>query len=333
MPEIRYNPITSDWVIIATERAKRPHEFIQTDREKLIVPSYRADCPFCFGNEDHTPDETYRLCNEQGWRVRVVGNKYPALSTEGERQWIRRGFFRTVTGVGHHDVVIEHPNHDATIACMNAEDVLNILRVYRTHYQTLRQDSRVKAIVIFKNHGMEAGTSLEHPHSQIAATPIVPTQFRDRLDMATRFFDTGGECLFCRVLEEELATGERIVAQNADFVAFIPYAALSPFHLWIFPRRHISSFDSTADSELASFASILREVTAKIYYGLGDPAYNFTIRSSPTDEHQTDYFHWYLAIVPRVSRAAGFEMGSGMYINTALPEASAEFLRSVVVPT
>ncbi|HIK15622.1 MAG TPA: galactose-1-phosphate uridylyltransferase [Leptolyngbyaceae cyanobacterium M33_DOE_097] len=333
MPEIRYNPITSDWVIIATERAKRPHEFIQTDREKLIVPAYRPDCPFCFGNEDHTPDEIYRLCNDQGWRVRIVSNKYPALSSEGERQWIRRGFFRTVTGVGHHDVVIEHPDHNAAIAGMNAEDVLNILRVYRTRYQELRQDPRVKAIVIFKNHGMEAGTSLEHPHSQIAATPIVPTQFRDRLDMATRFFDTGGECLFCRVLEEELATGERIVAQNADFVAFIPYAALSPFHLWIFPRRHISSFDSTADSELASFASILREVTAKIYYGLGDPAYNFTIRSSPTDEHQTDYFHWYLAIVPRVSRAAGFEMGSGMYINTSLPEASAEFLRSVIVPS
>ncbi len=331
MPEIRYNPITSDWVIIATERAKRPHEFVRGDRREHITTAYRQDCPFCLGNEERTPDEIYRLSDGRGWRVRIVGNKYPALSAEGTREWTRQGFFRSVTGVGYHEIVIEHPAHNISIALMDVQDVLNILRIYRLRYAELRQDPRIEAIVIFKNHGAEAGTSLEHPHSQIVATPIVPTQFRDRLDMATRFFDICGECLFCRVIQEELTTGERAIAENLFFVAFIPYAALSPFHIWIFPRRHLSSFDDTSDEELKALAEILREVIAKLYYGLGDPDYNFTIRSIPTDERQTDYFHWYLAIIPRVAKSAGFEMGSGMYINSSLPEASAEFLRSVTI--
>ncbi len=332
MPEIRYNPITSDWVIVATERAKRPHEFVRRDRDPDDIPPYRCDCPFCFGNEVRTPDELYRLSDERGWRVRIASNKYPALAAEGAREWTRRGFFRAVTGVGYHEVVIEHPQHNATIAQMETADVLNILRVYRTRYAELRRDPRIEAIVIFKNHGAEAGTSLEHPHSQIAATPVVPTQFRDRIDTAMRFFDTTGECLFCRVLAEEMTMGERVVAASPAFVSFVPYAALSPFHLWIFPRRHISSFDDTTDWELADLAAVLRDSLARLYYGLGNPAYNFTIRSVPTDEQQTDYFHWYLAIVPRVSKTAGFEMGSGMYINTSLPEASAEYLRAVKLP-
>jgi UDPglucose--hexose-1-phosphate uridylyltransferase len=172
---------------------------------------------------------------------------------------------------------------------------------------------------------------LQHPHAQIAATPIVPTQIRRRLDEAIRYFDENGECVFCQTLRQELRARERIVYENQSFVAFIPYAALSPFHLWIYPRRHMSAFDAIMDGELEHLATALRTVLAKLYHGLSDPDYNFSIRSIPLRAGQTDYFHWYVAIVPRVTKTAGFEIGSGMYINTALPEASAQFLREIAV--
>ncbi|MGB6648121.1 MAG: HIT domain-containing protein, partial [Bacteroidota bacterium] len=203
---------------------------------------------------------------------------------------------------------------------------------YRARYRDIRQDDRVEAIIIFKNHGEQAGTSLGHPHSQLAATPVVPTQIRTRVEEATRFFDDTGECVFCQTLREELEDQDRIVCETAHFVAFIPYAALSPFHLWIFPRRHMSSFDDISDIETGDLALVLRTVLSKMYRGLKDPDYNYSVRSLPTRDRNTDYFHWYLTIIPRISRTAGFELGSGMFINSTVPEESAAFLRGVVVP-
>ena len=335
MTELRQNLITRDWVIIATERAKRPHEFTQHEIPTEKIPVYRSDCPFCLGNEHLTgTPESLRLCEGIGseWKVRVVGNKYPALSQTGERIRNIDGIFSSLSGVGFHEVVIEHSRHDLTIALMTVEDISNILRVYRKRYSDLRLDPRIETIVIFKNHGRGAGTSLEHPHSQIAALPIVPYQWRDRTQEAIRYYDDTGECIFCRTLEEELNAGERIIFESKHFVAFIPYAALSPFHIWIFPRRHSSSFDEITNGEINDLARTLKVVLAKLYYGLQNPDYNYTIRSIPTSDKYAKYFHWYIAVIPRIFLSAGFELGSGMYINTALPEESAEFLRSVAVP-
>lgn len=331
MNELRQNLITRDWVIIATERSHRPHEFNRDRPPTPPVPDYRPDCPFCAGNEHLTGVEVARLCDERGWRVRAVLNKYPALSQDGEPMRQAGSIFRSLSAVGVHEVIIEHPQHNVSLARLPIADIANVLQMYRQRYSQLRQDSRISTIIIFKNHGKGAGTSLEHPHSQIAATPIVPYQLRLRTREAIRYFDDWGECLFCRTLEEELRAGDRILAQNDRFVAFIPYAALSPFHIWIFPRRHVSSFEDITDEEIRDLAQMLKTVLAKLDIGLNDPDYNYTIRSIPTDEHRTEYFHWYLAIIPRVSLVAGFELGSGMFINTALPEESAEFLRSVDV--
>jgi UDPglucose--hexose-1-phosphate uridylyltransferase len=332
MTELRQNAITREWVIIASERSRRPDDFSQKSVCLTTRPTYRPDCPFCLGNEDMTGLEVYRLCDDSGWRVRSVLNKYPALSPEGDRIRSNHNLFRSVSGVGFHEVILEHPRHDLTTALLPSADIANILRVYRQRYSTLRIDPRVASILIFKNHGAGAGTSLEHPHSQLAATPIVPYEMRFRTQEAIRYFDDTGECLVCRTLADELAAGDRIIFASEHFVSFIPYAALSPFHTWIFPRRHSSSFDDITDAEILDLAIVLKTTLAKLYYGLGDPAYNYVIRSSPTDERRTDYFHWYLAIVPRVSLTAGFELGSGMYINTSLPEESAHFLRSVEIP-
>jgi len=333
MSELRQNLITRDWVIIATERAKRPDEFTQKNNKTSLVPCYRPDCPFCLGNESHTEVETFRLSDRNGWKVRSVLNKFAALSLVGERDRKIESTYRSMIGIGVHEVIIEHPHHNLTTALLDIEDVANIIRAYRQRYSEIRKDSRIETIIIFKNHGEKAGTSLEHPHSQLAATPIVPTQIRSRIDEAIRFIDDTGECLFCRTLKDELASSSRVIVESEHFVAFIPYAALSPFHTWIFPRRHTSSFDDITDAEIMDLAYTLKTVLAKLYYGLNNPDYNYTIRSIPTDEQYTDYFHWYIAIIPRLSRTAGFELGSGMYINTALPEESAEFLRAVQIPT
>ena len=331
MSELRQNPITRDWVIIASERTKRPNEFARATVVNAPLPAHDPTCPFCPGNEED--DELFRLEGDhRNWRLRVVHNKYPALTLRGERKRTTEGIHRAMPGVGKHEVIIEHPEHNLTTAQLTTDEVADILRVYRQRYAVVRQDPRVEAIIIFKNHGVRAGTSLRHPHSQLAATPIVPNEIRRRAEEAIRFYDDIGECIFCHTLQQELAVGERIVIEREHIVAFVPYAALSPFHVWVFPRRHTSSFELITDAEIVDLASVLRELLAKLHYGLGDPDYNYVVRSIPTYDGQTSYFHWYLSLIPRVSRTAGFELGSGMFINPTKPEESARFLRRVAVP-
>jgi UDPglucose--hexose-1-phosphate uridylyltransferase len=332
MTELRHNLVTQDWVIIATERAKRPDQFSQKHTVKADVPCYDPKCPFCPNNEELTGPESFRLTNSEGWLVRAVPNKFPALQPVGDVTRQYKDIHRSMSGIGYHEVIIENRRHDLTTALLTVEEIANILRVYRLRYTQIKRDHRMQTIIIFKNHGAGAGTSLEHPHSQITATPIVPRQLRTRAQEAMRYYDDTGECVFCHTLLYELNSGERIVHETKHFVAFVPYAALSPFHTWIFPRRHVSSFEDINSDELKDLALILKVVLSKLYHGLNNPDYNYMIRSIPTGENRTDYFHWYLAIIPRVTLAAGFELGSGMFINTSLPEESAEFLRSIDVP-
>ncbi len=332
MPELRQNIITREWVIIARERAERPDQFVQKERPFTPLPRYKPGCPFCLGNEQLTSKEVYRRSGDGGWKVRVVMNKFPALLPEGDR--VRRvdGIYRSMTAVGSHEVIIEHPRHDLSPALYTVDEMTEVLATYRSRYAELRKDHRVEAIIIFKNHGEGAGTSLQHPHSQIAAMPIVPTQIRTRLEESIRFFDEMGECVFCRTLKQELVERVRIVYEGEHFVAFLPYAALSPFHLWIFPRRHSSSFDEIYEWELPDLARTMIAVLGKLYHGLKNPDYNYSIRSVPAQDGHRDYSHWYVTIIPRITRTAGFEFGSGMYINTTVPEESAEFLREVKIP-
>lgn len=332
MSELRQNLITRDWVIIAHERSQRPNQFAKKIESDRLMPPYQADCPFCPGNEHDTAEEICCLGERENWKVRAVFNKYPAVSPEKEPVRKIEQSYRSIAGFGVHEVIIEHRLHNISPALMAISEIANIFTMYRERYRQLKRDPRIKSIVIFKNHGPKAGTSLEHPHSQIAATPIVPGQLRDRISEAMRYFDETGECLYCRTMKDEISASERIISENKHFVAFIPYAALSPFHLWIFPKRHSSSFEHISDEEIMGMAQILKTVLAKLYYGLNNPDYNYTIRSIPTDQDYADYYHWYLAIVPRVSQAAGFELGTGMFINTSLPEESAEFLRSIEIP-
>lgn len=330
MPELRLNLITREWVIISTERAKRPHDF-RSQRDKKHVPEHDNTCPFCTGNEEKTPPEIYRIPNDGQWKIRVTENKFSALSPDIERVRHNNGLKHLVTGAGRHEVIIESPQHNTTPALMPVEDVADIIRAYKSRFNNIYSDPRVEHVILFKNHGQRAGTSIEHPHSQIVGTPVTPLQVRNRIDEMTRYVDNTGQCLMCATIKDELSESSRIILNTEHFITFIPYAALSPFHTWIFPKKHKACFGQITDEEIADLAYNLKTILLRYYAGLDDPDYNYVIRSESPKESDSENFHWYLGIVPRVIQVAGFELGSGMYINTALPEESAEFLRKVKV--
>jgi UDPglucose--hexose-1-phosphate uridylyltransferase len=332
VPELRYNIITRDWVVISTERSKRPHDFISPKKIVQPIPAFKEGCPFCPGNEGNGSDETFRLGSGKGWKVRSIRNKFPAFSPKEKLERVNNGLYHSITGYGAAEVIIENPRHDLCVATMSDEEVEYILKVYKSRYLDIQQMKGIEAIIIFRNHGLSAGTSLEHPHSQLIATPIMPPQIRNRVESATRFYDTTGKCVFCEMLEEELRAKKRIVLENERFVSFVPYAGAVPFLTWIFPKRHSSSFGDINDAEIKDLARTLRQTLAKLYLGLNNPDFNYTIRSIPVKEDGKEYFHWYLSIVPRITQPAGFELGSGIFINASLPEESAEFLRQVKCP-
>lgn len=332
MSEMRFNPITLDWVIMAPDRALKPNDFRRASQEKPARPPYRGDCPFCPGNEQQATAEIARAAAEDGsWLVRVVPNKFSAFDATDDLRRRVKGTFRSMAAAGAHEVVIEHPRHDLPLADMSPEHLAVILQVYRDRFRALRRMPCVESIVIFKNHGERAGTSLEHAHSQITAAPVISSQVRMRLEEARRFHEMNGSCLYCEVLREEMEARERVIEAEGAFAAFVPYASLSPYHLWIFPREHASSFDGISDAEIADLSGVLSRQLRRMKKAADDPDYNFTIRSAPVGEAVSCCFHWYIAIVPRVNQLAGFELGSGAYINSLRPERSAELLREAVI--
>jgi UDPglucose--hexose-1-phosphate uridylyltransferase len=329
MPELRQNFFSKEWVIIATERAKRPEE-LATHRVAQPIPAFVESCPFCPGNESNTPAEILRVpASGLPWAVRVIPNKFAALSSTVEPTRSLRHLRRRIEGFGYHEVIIDTPDHSRYMALLPDAHVSSVLRAYRERYNVLSADRRVSHITIFKNHGADAGASQQHPHSQLIATPVIPSQVRHRLFEALRHYDDAGECMFCHMVERELEDQARIVLKGEYFVAMEVFASPTPFATYIFPLRHMASYGDISDLELDDLARVLRTLLAKIYVGLENPDLNFTIRSAPAEYAGARHFHWYVSVIPRLTRTAGFELGSGMFINTVLPEAAAEFLRGV----
>ena len=324
MPELRQNFFTKEWVIIATERAKRPEE-LATHRPAQSLPPFVETCPFCPGNESKTPPEIMRFPANasQPWAVRVIPNKFAALSREAQPARSQQDIWRRIEGFGFHEVVIDSPDHSCCMALLPDEQVASILRVYKERYTLLSMDRRVNHVTIFKNDGLDAGASLHHPHSQIVATPVIPSQVRHRLHEALRHYDDAGECMFCHMVERELEDQTRIVIKSEHFVAMEVFASATPFATHIFPLRHMATFGDISATEIADLARVLRSLLAE------NPDLNFTVRSGPSDYASARHFHWYVSVIPRLTRVAGFELGSGMFINTVLPEAAAEFLRNI----
>jgi UDPglucose--hexose-1-phosphate uridylyltransferase len=330
MPELRQNFFTKEWVIIATERAKRPEE-LATHRPHQTVPAFVENCPFCPGNESKTPPEVmrYPANTNEPWAVRVIPNKFAALSSESQPTRSLEHLRRRVEGFGFHEVIIDSPDHSSAMALLPDAQVARILEVFKDRYNFLRSDNRIHHVTIFKNHGTDAGASMQHPHSQLIATPVIPSQVRHRLQEALRHYDDAGECMFCQMVASEIQDQTRMVIKSEHFAAMEVFASATPFATHIFPLRHMATFGEITAAEISDLASVLRTLLAKIYVGLENPDLNYTIRSGPSDYVGARHFHWYVSVIPRLTRVAGFELGSGMFINTVLPEAAAEFLRNI----
>jgi UDPglucose--hexose-1-phosphate uridylyltransferase len=329
MPEIRQNQLTGEWVIIAPERAKRGTNLARPP-ESAEIPSFLATCPFCPGNEGALDDERYRVTDKrEQWIFRSVVNKFSVLSATGDvtpAECAPDGE-AAVNGVGLHEVLIECPEHNLTMAQLSVEQVQRALEAYRNRFQAFYADPRIRHVILFKNHGADAGASQQHPHSQIVGLPIVPGQVVDRLERSRRFFARTGQCLACNLIANAQQQERRVIAENSAFIAFIPYAALSPYHLWIFPKVHSPCFSELPAEHLPELATILRTILAKLHGFLNNPAFNLVVRSLGPEDEDTSHFHWYISIVARVVKVAGFELGTGMYVNPSSPDVCAQALR------
>ncbi|MBI4637346.1 MAG: galactose-1-phosphate uridylyltransferase [Candidatus Rokubacteria bacterium] len=331
MPELRKDPVVGRWVIISTDRARRPSDFAVEPRDPSGGP-----CVFCEGNEAMTPPEILAgrgrggAANGPGWSFRVVANKFPALRIEGDLDPAGEGLFDRMNGVGAHEVVIETPRHDASLATLSADVVGDVLLAFRERVLDLRKDPRFQYILVFKNHGEAAGASLEHPHSQLIATPIIPIMVREELDGSARYWEMKERCVWCDIVRQERRAGARLVVESHGFVVLAPFAPRFPFETWILPARHRSAFEESGVDELRDLAAVLGDFLRRLGSVLRDPPFNFMLHTAPLREPRLDSFHWHLEVIPKVTQVAGFEWGSGFFINPVPPEDAAGALREGV---
>ncbi len=327
MPELRKDPIVGRWVIISVERGKRPTDFVSQSQKKK-----GGFCPFCQGNEYTTPPEIMAFRpvglhpNASGWTLRVMPNKFPALQIYGELSKTGEGIYDKMNGVGAHEVIVETPDHNLTLATMPQKAVEDVLWSYYLRMTDLRKDARFKYVMIFKNEGEVAGATLEHTHSQLIALPIVPKLVKEEIDAARRHYDIKERCIFCDVINQELADGRRVIYENAKYVALSPFAPRVPFETWILPKRHESMF-GPVEKNFSELAEILQRILRQIDRILDSPPYNFVVHTSPFYDEGNEYYHWHIELVPKLTKIAGFEWGSGFYINPTPPEESAKFMR------
>jgi UDPglucose--hexose-1-phosphate uridylyltransferase len=326
MPEFRKDPTVDRWVIIATERAKRP-----VHREA----SDTALCPFCAGNESLTPPEVLVFRDQSdpsglpNWTVRVVPNKYPALVPDGSRLETTSENYEARIGTGAHEVIIESPHHVTDVTLLSESHFGAVLRAYRSRIMELRTDKRFRYILIYKNQGTEAGATLEHVHSQLIAMPMIPKLILEEIETAKNYYQANRRCVFCDVIRQETA-GERFVSGNARYLVICPFAPRFPYETWILPKQHASLFERSTQQDDVDLARILRETLIRLNRSLGNPAFNYFIHSNPLDQGENNTYHWHMEIIPKLIQVGGFEWGSGSYINTVTPEQSARSLRAAI---
>jgi UDPglucose--hexose-1-phosphate uridylyltransferase len=337
MPELRRDPLSEGWVIISTERGKRPSDYGRVREHRKPGP-----CVFCEGQEAAAPVEIWALRDGTppggpGWRVRVIPNKFAALRVEGNLDRRGEGQYDRMNGIGAHEVIIETPNHDETIMDMSVERVAEVMLAYRSRIEDLRKDDRFKYVQVFKNHGEVAGASQPHAHSQVIALPVTPRWVKEELISCRKHFEAKERCLFCDIINQELDLPKRIAYQNDQFVAFLPFASRFPFETMILPKQHESDFTRVDDAGLRSIADCLKTVLMALDDCLEDPPFNYVLHSASVRRpgrgywQSIDYdYHWHLEIIPRLTKMAGFEWGTGFYINPTPPEEACAHLRRSV---
>lgn len=340
MSELRWDPLKRHWVIIATDRGRRPQDFHQ---ENIAQPM--TSCPFCYGHEPKTPAELFAIRpsgspNGPNWRVRVIPNKYPVLRVEGDPRTRGYGMYDVMEGLGAHEIIIETPDHERGLADLSPLELTDVLRAYRARLLDLRNDFRLRYMVLFKNHGAMAGATLHHAHSQLIAVPLIPPVAATELNVCREFFAAKERCIYCDMIDFELSEGKRVVKEFAGYVTVTPYASCFPFELRLFPKRHCHDFAQLDDPQLGELAVAMKDMLTRLKTVLHDPPYNFILHSAPPPHKRPgkpDYwgaleydYHWHIELVPRMTQVAGFEWGTGFYINPTAPEDAARFLREAL---
>ncbi|MBI1992643.1 MAG: galactose-1-phosphate uridylyltransferase [Candidatus Omnitrophica bacterium] len=333
MSELRRDPIIGRWNIIETETPAGADAF-DVDPH---APS-GGKCPFCYGNEPLTPPEIYvarppgTAPNSAGWKLRVVPNKFPALKIEGDLGRRGLGVFDMCNGVGAHEVIIETPDHQRQMADLSIEELAGVIKAFQVRSLDLRGDRRLKYTLIFKNFGLTAGASLEHSHSQLIALPIVPKRVQEELRGSQRYFEFKDRCPYCDLVSQEVQEDERLLAENRSFLACCPFMSNFPFEIWILPKEHRADFAQIGPDAVTDFARILKETLLRMRVSLSDPSYNFIIHTAPIEPREREEYHWHLELIPKLTKIAGFEWGTGFYINPTPPELAARLLREATLP-
>jgi UDPglucose--hexose-1-phosphate uridylyltransferase len=330
MSQLRRDPITGRWIIVNYEKAMRPKDF---SFESPAKSDNTKDCPFCPGNERLTPPEIIAhrkvgRADSPGWTIRVVPNKYPALQAKGLLDKRGLGVFDRINGIGAHEVIIDIPEHGQDIADIPDNQAEEVIWSYISRSTDLRKDPRFKYILVFRNYGKSAGASLEHPHSQLIALPIVPKRVNEELHSSMEYYSYKDRCAFCDILSQELNDKERIVEENKFFISFCPFVSRFSYEMWIMPKRHESHFAAAKKEEVRPLGMILRNSLKRLKKLLNDPPYNYIIHTSPINGHENEYYHWHIEIMPKLINVAGFEWGSGFYANPVPPEEAAKNLRA-----
>lgn len=332
MPELRKDPILDRWVIISSERGKRPKDF-----PSPAVKSRNGTCPFCKGNEKMTPPEVlaYRSNSSgpdtPGWTLRVVPNKFPALCSEGEIGRVGEGMFDKMNGIGAHEVIIETPEHEIDLENLASGRFEDFLNAFRERIVSLKKDPRFRYILVFKNHGEASGATLEHSHTQLIALPIIPELVSDEIASARRHYEYKERCIFCDIIAQEKGHGKRIVAENDRFLTLCPYAPRFPFEMWVLPQFHAARYESIGKDDLPKLGSLLRESLMRMRTALGAPPYNFVLHTAPVQGNCDHHYHWHIEIMPKLTKMAGFEQGTGFYINPVSPEEATRVLRNTKI--
>jgi len=329
MTELRKDPVVGRWVIISTERAKRPQEFPPEP------PARREGvCPLCPGSERMTPPEILAFReggqpNDPNWTLRVVPNKFPALQIEGELGKAADGIYDRMHGIGAHEVVIESERHDIDLFDLPEKRFEDVLWAYRERLLDLKKDHRFKSVLIFKNHGAAAGASLTHSHSQLIALPVIPKRVMEEMLGCKEYYRFRDRCLLCDIVVQEMDQKLRIVEETGEFLAFSPYAPRFPFETWIVPKRHQCAYEMIEGDQARGLAAVFRRTLRRLNLALENPPFNFIVHSAPYQERAAEFYHWHIEIMPKLTKVAGFEWGSGFYINPTPPEESAKYLREL----
>jgi UDPglucose--hexose-1-phosphate uridylyltransferase len=337
--ELRKDYLLDRWVVIATERGRRPTDFARQERQQAKA----GVCPMCPGNEHITPpavlvylrsgkgikkDKDKDGHRHKNWLIRVVPNLYPAFSPPKDRitsnQILKNE--NLCLAVGHHEVLVESPIHDEHPANAGIPQLVHVVNGYIDRLRELSAKPYVRYVSIFRNHGLEAGASLSHAHSQIMATPDIPRIVKEEMIASKAYWQKNKRCIFCDIMKKERG-GPRFILENPKFMAFAPYASINPMEFWIFPRRHQTSLLETSASEVRMLAETMKTCLSRLKTLVNDPPYNYGFHIA-TSKEATDYYHWHLEVYPRLAIWAGFEKSTGTYINTMTPETAAESLRT-----